>query len=157
MSAKRQERRRASRSGGRNAAAALRSWRVLLFGAALLMTFYTMQRYMSTNHAEHVSKGITRRQLPEESGTSGALRASADSTDSARNDTSQRLRGKQQAKQPQTTGSGFDTAGGSYARACSVQEHAEYTGDVVKWGTDHIMVRSPSAVSGFKQRTKIVP
>lgn len=142
MFPKRQERRRASRGGGRNAAAALRSWRVLLFGAALLVTFYTMQQYMSRNHAEHAT-GITRRQLPEEA---AASRASASGTDSARSDTSQRLRGKQQVKQPRTTGSGSSAAGSSGERQCSIQEHAEYGGDVVKWGTDHLTVRCAAIV-----------
>lgn len=129
-------RRRKSRSGSR-VTAALRSWRVLVFAAALLITFWTMNQYMSNQHAEHVTKGITRRQKDD----AAAMHATASGTAGSINGASQKLRGKQQVKQPRTTGSGSSgAAADSNERTCSTQEHAEYGGDVVKWGTDHLTV-----------------
>ena len=144
MPAKRQDSRRKGRGSVRNAAAALQSWRILLFVAALLATFITMQQYMSGQHAQHVSKGITRRHLPD---LEGASHVTASSMDNAEGKTQQRLRGKQQVKQPRTTGSSAPAGGDE--RQCSIQEHAEYSGDVIKWGTEHMMVRV-----GSKERPK---
>lgn len=135
MPAKRQDARRKSRGSVRNAAVALQSWRILLFVAALLATFVTMQQYMSGQHAQHVSKGITRRHLPE---SEGASHASVNSMKTADSKTDQRLRSKQQVKQPRTTGSSASAGGDE--RQCTTQEHAEYAGDVVKWGTGHLTV-----------------
>jgi hypothetical protein len=110
---------------------------MLLFGAALLATFFTMQQYMSSQHAQHVSKGITRRHLPK---TEDAVRSSASGMGTAKTKGDQQLRSKQQVKQPRTTGS--KSANGGDERRCTTQEHAEYSGDVVKWGTDHMTVMS---------------
>lgn len=139
-------RRRKSRSGSR-VTAALRSWRVLVFAAALLITFWTMNQYMSNQHAEHVTKGIMRRQNDD-----AAMHATASGAAGSSNGASQKLRGKQQVKQPRTTGSGSSgTAANGDERTCSTQEHAEYGGDVVQWGTAHLTDTAKACCEACRQ------
>ena len=127
--------------GGNRFAAALRGqqWRIGLFLVAMLVTCVNMNRLMSDPHAEHVTKGIQRHLPKNGSRNASSVRTAAgsDATEALprQNAADQKLRGKQQVQLPRTTG-----GNSGYTRRCHLQEHAEYTGEVVKWGSDHLQV-----------------
>lgn len=144
-------RRDLARSGNRLAAVLRSRWRILLFLVAVLATCLNMNRLMSVTHAEHVAKGI-RRQLPEKGIAESILSAAGDDPEALQQrgkggrsrSGQEKLRGKRQVKLPKTTGSASARADGggsaSSERRFHVQEHAEYAGDVVKWGSEHLQV-----------------